>query len=65
MNALSRIVSLLGLAAVIVPCILFFAGAMELNVAKGVALAGTIAWFVATPCWMSRKLPVDAAEVEI
>ncbi|EGF24654.1 hypothetical protein RBWH47_00783 [Rhodopirellula baltica WH47] len=32
---------------------------------KSIALFGTIGWFVFTPIWMSRKLPIDAAEVEI
>ena len=65
MNAPTKVVSLLALGAVIVPCLLFFAGAMELGVVKWLALGGTIAWFIATPLWMSRKLPVDATEVEI
>ena len=65
MNTPAKIVSLIALSAVIIPCLLFFAGAIGLDTVKWAALAGTIAWFVATPLWMSRKLPVDAAEVEI
>ena len=65
MNNVSKIISLISLALVIIPCLLFFAGAMELDATKLLALIGTIAWFASTPLWMSRKLPVDAAEVEI
>lgn len=53
------------LLLVCVPCLLFFAGLINLDTVKSMALVGTIGWFIATPLWMSRKLPVDAAEVEI
>ncbi|TWU28631.1 hypothetical protein [Bythopirellula polymerisocia] len=60
-----RIASLISLGFVIVPCLLYFTGAIGLDVVKWSALAGTIGWFIATPVWMSRRLPVDATEVEI
>ena len=65
MNPAMKIVSLIGLGATIVPCILYFAGLTDLNTVKWVAFAGTIIWFIATPMWMGRELPVDAQEVEI
>ena len=65
MKYLTKIVSLLALGMVIVPCLLYFLGVVELSVVKSVALVGTLGWFIATPMWMSRELPVDAAEVEI
>jgi hypothetical protein len=65
MNAFAKIVSLIALGAVIVPSLLYFAGAVGLDAVKWTALAGTIGWFFATPMWMSRELPKDAAEVEI
>jgi hypothetical protein len=65
MNMPAKIVSLLALSAVIVPCLLFFAGAIGLDAVKWIGLAGTIVWFIATPLWMSREQSVDAAEVEI
>jgi hypothetical protein len=65
MNSVAKIVSLITLSLVIVPCLLLFAGVIELDAVKWTAFAGTIGWFIATPLWMSRKLPVDAAEVEI
>ncbi len=65
MNMIAKIVSLVALSAVIVPCLLCFIGVFDLDTVKWAALAGTIGWFVATPMWMSRELPKDAAEVEI
>ncbi|MCR9295332.1 MAG: hypothetical protein NXI32_21660 [bacterium] len=65
MNNLAKIVSLLTLSLVIVPCLLYFTGTVSLNTVKWTALAGTIGWFIATPLWMSRELPVDANQVEI
>ncbi len=65
MTTFAKIASLIALSAVIVPCLLYFTGAISLDAVKGAALAGTIGWFIATPIWMSRNLPKDAAEVEI
>lgn len=65
MYKVAKLFSLLSLCLVILPCFLFFAGALGLDVVKWLALGGTIAWFIATPVWMNRKLPVDASEVEI
>ena len=65
MNNIAKIVSLISLGLVVVPCLLYFAGAMGLDTVKWMALVGTIGWFISTPLWMSRELPVDATEVEI
>lgn len=65
MNTLTKIVSYIALAAVMAPCLLYFAGTMDLDTVKWAALGGTIVWFVATPMWMSRELPKDASQVEI
>lgn len=65
MNHLAKLASLITLCLVILPSLLYFAGAIDLNAVKWTALVGTIGWFIATPLWMSRKLPVDASEVEI
>jgi hypothetical protein len=65
MNGIAKIVSLVALTATIVPSLLYFAGAMGHDAVKWSALAGTVVWFVATPLWMGRDLPKDAAEVEI
>jgi hypothetical protein len=65
MTNLAKIVSLVALAATIVPSLLYFAGAMDHAAVKWATLAGTAVWFIATPLWMGRKLPVDATEVEI
>lgn len=65
MKNLARTTSLLTLGLVIVPCLLFFAGLISLETVKWTALLGSIGWFVATPYWMGRELPIDASEVEI
>ena len=65
MNNIAKLVSLAALAVTVVPCLVYFAGAIGHDAVKWAALAGTVAWFIATPLWMGRELPVDAAEVEI
>lgn len=65
MNTLAKIVSSLALAATIVPCLLFFVGWVNQSTVTSAALIGTFAWFIATPIWMGRELPIDATEVEI
>ena len=65
MNMPAKIVSLIALGAVMVSCLLYFSGAIGLDAMQWSALAGTIGWFVATPMWMDRRLPVDATQVEI
>lgn len=65
MYTAAKIASLITLSLVIVPCLLYFGGLIDLDTVKWTALAGTIGWFIATPLWMSRELPIDATEVEI
>lgn len=65
MNSITKVISLISLGLVIIPCMLFFAGAIGLDATKLLALIGTLGWFAVTPTWMSRKPSVDAAEVEI
>jgi len=65
MNNIAKIVSLITFGLIIVPCLLLFAGLIGIDLVKWLALLGTIGWFLATPIWMSRELPIDASEVEI
>ena len=65
MQNIAKIVSLITLSLVVVPCLLYFVGAIGLGAVKWTALAGTIGWFISTPIWMSRELPIDESEVEI
>ncbi|WP_182866612.1 hypothetical protein [Stieleria mannarensis] len=65
MQSIAKIVSLITLGLVALPCLLYFAGAIGIDAVKWTALAGTIGWFLSTPVWMSRKLSIDADEVEI
>jgi hypothetical protein len=64
-NTAAKTVSFVALAATIVPSLLYFAGTINLDAVKVVGLLGTVLWFVTTPLWMGRQLPVDASEVEI
>lgn len=65
MNHILKPLSLLALAGVIVPCLLFFAGIIDHQMVKWISLLSTIVWFAVTPFWMGRQLPPDAAEVEV
>ena len=65
MKPLAKLASLIALAATIVPSVLYFAGMVDHDAVKCVALLGTVVWFIATPLWMSREHSVDADEVEI
>lgn len=65
MKTPAKIVSLIALLATIIPSMLAFAGLIGLEAVKIAALASTIVWFIATPIWMGRELPIDAGEVEI
>ena len=65
MTSILKLASLVTLGLVIVPCVLYFAGMIGLGTVKGTALVGTIGWFIATPLWMGRGLPVDATEAKI
>ena len=65
MRNVPKLASLLALSLVVFPCLLFFLGLIELGFVKSTALVGTLGWFIATPLWMSRDLPLDASEVEI
>lgn len=64
MNNPAKIASLITLFLVTVPSLLYFAGAINLEVVKWTALAGTIGWFAATPIWMSRDLPDNPSSVD-
>jgi hypothetical protein len=65
MNMATKLISLVALAATVVPCLLYFGGAIDLGAVKAIALVGTIVWFIVTPLWMGRELPIDSKEVEI
>ena len=65
MKTIAKIISILALAATIVPCVLFFVGVVGHSTVTSAALIGTLAWLVSTPIWMGRELPIDATEVEI
>ncbi len=65
MHSAAKLTSLIALAATIVPTLLYFGGLIGHDAVKWMALLGTIVWFVVTPIWMGRELPIDSTEVEI
>lgn len=65
MNLIAKLVSLVGLIATIAPSVLAFAGMIGVNQVPVPTLIGTVVWFIATPIWMGREVPLDAKEVEI
>ena len=54
-RAAAILVSLLALAGTMLPSILFFNGAMDLDRMKLWMLVATAVWFIATPMWMGRE----------
>jgi hypothetical protein len=56
MRTVAQIISVLSLAGTIMPALLFFAGRIDLAQVKFWMLVWTVAWFVATPLWMERKV---------
>jgi hypothetical protein len=56
---LCQLVSWLGLAAVAAPGGAYLLGAVQLADVQQIMLAGTAAWFVATPLWMGLKRDED------
>jgi len=63
--AVTKLLSLVALAVTLVPSLLFFLGKIDQSTMNGIMLGGTIFWFVVTPMWMGRTLPVDADQVQI
>ncbi|MFG0287878.1 MAG: hypothetical protein ACF8CQ_06885 [Rhodopirellula sp. JB044] len=65
MKPFLKLISMIAMALVIVPSIVYFGGMMSHDAVKWTALAGTVAWFATTPFWMGREIEVDADAVEI
>ena len=55
MRIVLQITSWIALMATILPSVLFLASKLDLDQAKWIMLAATLAWFIATPLWMGRK----------
>ncbi len=49
--------SVVGLALVIVPPVLYFAARMDKGSMQALMLAGTLLWFASVPFWMGRRQP--------
>jgi len=55
MQRVLAVVSIVSLAAVILPAVAYLANWLEKDAMITVMLVGTIAWFVAAPLWMRRS----------
>lgn len=55
MSLIAKIVSLVSMLAVSVPCLLLLAGTLELSTVQGLALLGTVGWFASAPVWMGHQ----------
>ena len=56
------VVSVVALAVTIMPSVLYFAGTINHDAVRWIALGGTIGWFVATPLWMGLPRDDSASE---
>lgn len=50
----TKILSLIALATILLPCLLYCVGVMQLTSTQTAVLLGTVVWFCATPLWMGR-----------
>ena len=55
-------ISLVAVAATLIPSVLYLSGAVSHDAAKTISLVGTVAWFVATPLWVGAA-DADQADV--
>jgi hypothetical protein len=55
MKRIAQIISVLALAATLLPAILFFADKLELGAAHFWMFVAALVWFAATPFWMEHK----------
>ena len=57
MKILSGSIAYIALLATIVPAVLVFFGAIELEIHKNIMTVGMILWFVTAPLYMNKKKP--------
>lgn len=52
MKILAQLVSLIALAGLVVPAVLFLSGSLDQETVKELLLYATMVWFVSAPYWM-------------
>lgn len=52
---MTRFISMIALVLILLPCLLYCFGMVQLPTTQAIVLAGTIVWFCATPFWMGRS----------
>ena len=60
MKRTARVISMLALAATILPSFLFFTDILSLSATKAWMLIATAVWYLSTPLWMQVK-PTERA----
>ena len=55
MRQVWQVISLVALAATLIPSLLYLAGTLSHDAAKTISLIGTVAWFIATPLWVGVR----------
>jgi len=55
MKGTARVISMLALAATILPSLLFFTGSLSLPSTKAWMLIATAVWYLSAPLWMQVK----------
>lgn len=60
----TKLISLLALAATIVPCLLYLGDMIGHETVKIAAIVGTIVWFAVTPTWMGREQKSGAEDAK-
>lgn len=54
MKTICKTISYIGLLATVVPSILVFSGAIELQMHKTMMWIGMVLWFVTAPFWLKK-----------
>jgi hypothetical protein len=54
MKTIVKSISYVGLLATVLPSILVFSGAMELDTQKIIMGTGMVLWFITAPIWMKK-----------
>jgi hypothetical protein len=55
MKRITQLLSLIALAATILPAAMYMADRIDLPTVKTTMFMATVVWFIATPLWMDRR----------
>ena len=63
MNSPAKLLSLIALAATVLPSLFYFSSAIGHDTTKTTTLIATLVWFATTPLWMGRPSDIEPEEV--